>query len=58
MSDSGRSLGECKHARDPQWCFDCLQERIKKLEAELASWPTCYICKERYPKHTFNCPDR
>ncbi len=32
MSDSGRTLGDCRHVRDPEWCVDCLRARVRELE--------------------------
>ena len=31
MSDSGRQIGDCKHAKNPAWCVNCLREAIVKL---------------------------
>lgn len=38
MSDSGRQIGECQHARTRDWCVDCLREdnvRLRAVDAEL-----------------------
>lgn len=33
MSDSGRVIVDCKHGRDPRWCYTCLHAEIKRLKA-------------------------
>lgn len=36
MSDSGKTFGQCSHDREPWWCRECLQERVRRLDAEIA----------------------
>lgn len=31
MSDSGRQIGDCPHARTPEWCVDCLRQEVEAL---------------------------
>ena len=33
MSDSGRQIGDCKHARTPEWCVYCLREEVERLKS-------------------------
>ncbi len=35
-----------------------LTSENQALKEEIAKWPKCYICKERYPGHRYDCPDR
>ncbi len=37
MSDSGRQMGDCRHARTPSFCVDCLQEQVAYLTENLAN---------------------
>ena len=36
MSDSGRQIGDCKHAKNPAWCVECLREAVVELTASKA----------------------
>ena len=35
MSDSGRQIGNCRHARTPEACVECLRARLRAMEAAL-----------------------
>jgi len=43
MSDSGRQIGDCKHAKVPAWCVDCLRERLSRVTEEILA----AVAKER-----------
>ena len=31
MSDSGKQIGDCQHAKNPAWCVECLRRAILEL---------------------------
>ncbi len=50
MSDSGRQIGDCPHARTPEACVDCLQEEVAKLQA-FKNWTHQYLDAHGVPHH-------
>ena len=40
MSDSGRQVGDCRHARTPEACVECLRARLRALEAAFVALAT------------------
>ena len=34
MSDSGKQIGDCQHAKNPAWCVECLRQAVEERIAD------------------------